>query len=258
MAVKCQIPVPDFKIIGTIEDSQALELLQTPGWEQREDVILYSPDCTVMQFYYFDGEHLQHPLIGIDDPYIMSGRMGGKLDGNLMTMFSGELKLQKHTPDIAEYLKSIGHKGFITLTFSIFDKELHYSSIQLGVPDDFIQNTLNLYNLSFDWYIADLTSNSLPAPKGISVSLRLYSSSYYKDNNMSLIHEFPIPGAYELTDCFALSYWQDKFHIKDAWGKLYHQLNDPTYTHNGICYNTDGGYKARKVYDILKKARLLI
>jgi hypothetical protein len=250
--------VPDFKVVSTLEDTQAIELLQTPGWEQREDVIIHAPDLNVTQYYYFNGEQLLHPLIGIDDPYLFAGKQGGRLDGNLFTLFPGELKISKHTPLLIEYLTSIKYKGFISITFSIFKDGLYYNAISLGISDDFLQNALNLYNQSFDWFIADLENNSLPTPKGISVSARLYGSTYYADNNMNLLYNFPVPGAYELEDCFAISYWQERFHIKDAWAGLYKQINDPIYAHNGICYNTDGGKQARKVFDLLKKQKLIL
>jgi hypothetical protein len=257
LAMKLQIPVPDFKVVSTLEDAQVIELLQTPGWEQRQDVLIYAPDINVMQYYYFDGEQLLHPLIGIDDQYLFAGKQGGKLDGNLFTLFPGELKIHNHTPLLAEYLKSIDHKGFLSITFSIFKDGLYYNDITLGIMDDFLQNALNLYNQSFDWFMTDLANNTLPQPKGISVSARLYGNTYYHDNNFNLLYDFTVPGAYEITDCFAISYWQEKFHIKDAWAGLYRQISDPVYAHNGICYNTDGGYKARKVYDLLKKQKLI-
>jgi len=257
LALQCQITVPDFKVSGMIEDSQAIELLQTPGWELREDVIINASDNNVTQIYYFNGQSLQHPLIAIDDPYLFASKQGGKIDCNLVTMFPGELKISKYLPELTNYLISIDYKGYVSLTFSIFNNKLFYNSIKLELAEDYIQNILNLYNLSLDWYIADIENDTLPEPTGISASTRLYGYPYYTDNNLALIDNIPVPGAYELTDSYAISYYQEKFHIKDVWHNLYKQLNDPVYAHNGICYNTDGGYKARKVYDLLKKNRLI-
>ena len=217
LALKCGIEVPDFKVVGSLEDAQSIELLQTPDWEFREDIIFNSPDNTVTQYYYFDGKELKHPLIGIDDPYLLSGRQGGKLDCNLLTMFAGELKIEKHLKELTEYFIGINHKGYISLTFAIFNNRLCYNKIELGVPDDVIKNILNLYQQDIDWYISDLENNTLPEPKGISVSLRLYAYPYYTENNLALLDNIPVVGAYQLTDCYAVCYWQEKFHIKDCW-----------------------------------------
>ena len=257
LALKCQIPVPDFRVVGAIPAEQELELISVPGWEYREDVIFNSPDNSVTQVYYFNGIELQHPLIAIIDPYLFAGKQGGKLPCNLVTMFPGELKTGAAAHNLAAELQNIGHKGHVSITYSIMSDALYYNSIELGVHPDLVQNILNLYNLSEDWFDADLRNNSLPEPGGISVSLRLYTNPYSADTNMLVLDNIPIPGAYPLADCYAISYWQDKFHIKNAWQELYKQVSDPVYAHNGICFNTDGGYKARKVYDYLKRKHIL-
>ena len=196
LSLKCGLPVPDFRVQGTIEPTEEINLLSAPEWELREDVIFWSPDNTVAQLYYFNGQYLQHPLIIIDDPYLLSGRQGAKLESNLVTMFPGELKINKYTPAISEYLASIEYKGYITLVFSMGKDGLMYNRIMLELPEGYLQNILNLYNLSEDWFIADLSNNSLPAPSGISVSLKLYAYPYYPDNNMAVVDNIPVPGAY--------------------------------------------------------------
>ena len=165
LALKCQIPVPDFRIAGNIPEEHAIDLLQTPGWEQREDVIFYTSDHSVTQLYHFDGIKLSCPLIAIVDPYLFAGKQAGKLPCNLVTMFPGELKGSVSQKNIIQELQTAGHKGFISITYSIMSDALYFNHIELGMPEDFIQNILNLYNLSMDWFIADLSNNSLPQPK---------------------------------------------------------------------------------------------
>ena len=104
LSLKCQIPVPGFKVSATLEEPELIEIELDPNYEQIEDIFLTYTDNKVSQIYYYDGE-LKHPLIAIDDPYLLTGRQGGRLQRNLVTMFSGELKLSDRTlSELAKYL----------------------------------------------------------------------------------------------------------------------------------------------------------
>lgn len=259
LSLKCHIPVPDFRVTGTLADAAVDELSQNPDYELVEDIFLATTDNKITQVYWFDGENLENPLLAVDDPYICTGRQGLKLENNLVTMFPGELKLGKKTmEELKNYLTDTNYRGYITLTFSIFDNTLYYNRIQLSLPDDFTQNILNLYQVSADDFLEQLYDRTLNRPTGISCSCRLYSYPYNQESNTNAIQVTPIPGAYPLQYCHAISHYQERFHIKDAWKALYQQLSDRTYTHNRICFNLDGGYRARKVYDILKRNNLII
>lgn len=257
LSLKCQIPVPEFRVHRLLTDEELLEIGQNPDYEPREDVYLSVSDYKVTQVYYFDGV-LREPFISIDDPYLLTGRQGGKLDNNLVTMFHGEVNLPHETlTELADYLKNEHYKGFIALTFSIFDNGLFYNRISLSLPEDYCQNILNLYQLDEDTYITMLQSDTLHRPTGISCSCRLYSYPYERENNIQAVENTPIAGAYPLSYCYAISRHQEHFHIKEAWKALYDQLKDRTYTHNGICFNLDGGLRARKTFDILKRYGLI-
>ena len=77
------------------------------------------------------------------------------------------------------------------------------------------------------------------------------------ENNQFTMDNIPVPGAYPLQYSYAIDHYQERFHIKDAWKELYRKLSDKAYTHNGLCFNLDGGYRARRVYDILKRNHLI-
>ena len=258
LSLKCHIPVPGFRVAGTLADAMQDELIQDPNHEIVEDIFIGASDNKVTQIYYFDGQNLTYPLLSIDDPYICTGRQGLRLDNNLVTKFPGELKLDKKTiPELENYLRDTGHKGYIALTFSLINGILYYNRIALTLPDDYAQNMLNLYQTDKDTFLEMLFDKDLPQAEGISCSCRLYSYPYNQENNTKALHITPVPGAYPLQYCYAISHYQEYFHIKDAWKALYQQLSDRTYTHNRICFNLDGGYRARKVFDILKRNHLI-
>lgn len=127
--------------------------------EQRENVIINASDFNVTQHYYFD-KTLQHPLISIDDPYVMTGKQGG--ENNLKTLFPSEPMISDQKKSITDYLTEKDYKGIISITISIYKNGLFYNSIDLGVPEDFMRNLLNLYGLSMEWFLADLENNTLP------------------------------------------------------------------------------------------------
>ena len=257
LSLKCQIPVPGFKVSATLEEPELIEIELDPNYEQIEDIFLTYTDNKVSQVYYYDGE-LKHPLIAIDDPYLLTGRQGGRLQRNLVTMFSGELKLSDRTlSELTKYLSDYQYKGFIELTFSIINNTMYFNRIALSLPEDYTQNILNLYQLDIETYFTQLADNTLTGPQGISCSCRLYAYPYDIENNQLTMDNIPVPGAYPLQYTYAIDHYQERFHIKDAWKELYRKLSDKAYTHNGICFNLDGGYRARKVYDILKRQHLI-
>lgn len=257
LSLKCQIPVPGFKVVAALEGDEPEELYQDPAYELIEDIFISTNDNKVTQIYYYDGE-LKHPLIAVDDPYMLTGKQGGRLDNNLVTMFPGELNLHKRSlQELSAYLAGQDHKGYIALTFCIINNELQFNRIQLSLPDDYAQNILNLYQTDERTFLQCLFDNSLTGPKGISCSCRLYAYPYKVNNNKMAVETCHIPGVYPLQYCYAIDNYSERFHIKDAWKELYQKLSDRSYTHNGICYNLDGGYRARKVYDILKKKHLI-
>ena len=258
LSLKCQIPVPGFKVTATLEEPELSEIQLDPAYELIEDIFLSSNDNKVSQVFFFDGEALRNPLIAIDDPYLLTGRQGGKLTRNLVTMFAGELNLNPRIlKELAAYLKDYQHKGFIEITFCIINNTLYFNSIQLDTPEDYSQNILNLYQTDAETYFTQLADNTLTGPQDISCSCRLYGYPYNPENNQFTMDNIPVPGAYPLQYSFAIDHYQERFHIKDAWRELYRKLSDRTFTHNGICYNIDGGYRARKVYDILKRQHLI-
>jgi hypothetical protein len=134
---------------------------------------------------------------------------------------------------------------------------MYFNRIALSLPEDYTRNILNLYQLDIESYFTQLADNTLTGPQGISLSCRLYGYPYNVENNQYTMDNIPVPEAYPLQYSYAIDHYQERFHIKDAWKELYRKLSDRTLTHNGICFNLDGGYRARKVYDILKRQHLI-
>jgi hypothetical protein len=198
---------------------------------------------------------VHHPALFIDDRYLLAGRQGATLSSNLVTSFPGQIIKSKQIQALLKIIPD--YSGYITLSMCLIDGKMAFKDLLFGVLPDYIPHLQALHNeLDPAWFYHYLEDMTLKPLKGMTVSCRLYSYPY-GEGNRQIVEQFPELDVILTGDCYITIKHTGKNHIKDLWRDLYKDLSDPYYTHNGLSFNTDGGEKARRVFNALKKAKIL-
>ena len=255
IAIQAKFDVPEFLILDTFTEEKYREIESSPDYDIIDNVAIPVSDMDIDQVLYFRNGEFHYPALFINDRYLLSGRQGGILPANLITAFPGKIirtrQLQALQRIIPEY------SGYITISQSIIDNKLYFKDLKFGILPDYLPHLEALHGEeSPDWFFHNLEDLKLKEPKGMTASCRLYSYPYGEDN-LQVVEQFPEINAILIENCYMTLKHSQKAHIKDLWKELYKPLLDPYYAHNGLVFNPDGGIKARKVYDVIKKAGFL-
>ncbi|PKL19575.1 MAG: hypothetical protein CVV49_00630 [Spirochaetae bacterium HGW-Spirochaetae-5] len=255
IAIQAKFDVPEFLILDSFPEDKCREIQASPDYEIIENVAIPVSDMDIEQILYFKDGKFHYPSLFINDRYLLSGRQGGILPANLVTAFPGQIvksrQLQALQGIISEY------SGFITISQSIIDNKMYFKDLKFGILPDYIPHLEALHGEeSPDWFSHNLEDLKLKAAKGMTASCRLYSYPYDEDN-LKVVEQFPEIDAILIESCYMTLKYSPKAHIKDLWKELYKPLQDPYYAHNGLVFNPEGGIKARKVYSIIRKSRIL-
>jgi len=255
IAIQSKFNVPEFLILDTFTEQKRSEVEASPEYEVIDGIAIQVSDIDIDQVFFVRNGEYQHPTLFINDRYLLSGRQGGILPSNLVTAFPG--KVLKTTTIQALQRIIPEHTGYITISLSLMDGKLYFKDLLLGIIPDYIPHLQYLHNeLDPAWFHHNLEDNKLDPQKGMTASCRLYSYPY-GEGNRQIVEQFPEIDSILVGDCYITLKHSQKPHIKDLWRDLYKHLSDPYYTHNGLVFNPDGGEKARRVFNTLKKARIL-
>jgi hypothetical protein len=255
IAIQAKFNIPEFLILDTFTEQKRLEIEMSPNYEVKDGIAIQVSDIDIDQVFYIRDGEFHYPTLFINDRHLLSGRQGGILPSNLVTAFPGQIikknqltALQRIIPD---------HSGYITISLSLIDGKLYFKDLLLGIIPDYIPHLQALHNEPDPaWFHHNLEDMKLEPQKGMSASCRLFTYPY-GEGNRQIIEQFPDIDVILTGDCYITLKHSQKPHIKDLWIDLYKSLSDPYYVHNGLVFNPDGGIKARKVYNSIKKAHLL-
>ena len=207
------------------------------------------------------GEEFIHPVLFINDRSLLAGGMGGEITSNLVTAIPARIhmvnQLRKLAAEIQEYDRTF--RGWVTIRMCCIEDKLYYNNISFELLPDYYHALIRLYGYTNeDYFLLDYRDKKLPDPQGITVSARLYAYPYSIAENIEVVMPYlEILDAIDIQDCFMVIHHSKKVHIKNTWKELYKRICNKVYMHNGMCYNPDGGEKARIVYNVLQKNHLI-
>ena len=209
----------------------------------------------------WNGGEWKHPVLVINDRSLLAGGQGAVLPANLVTAIPARVHLVKQLKGIAEAIQEYDRyfRGWVTIRMVYHEDKLYYNHISFDTLPDYYHCFYKLYGYdNRDYFLLDYRDGKLPEPQGMAISARLYSYPYDPVANiekvMPYLEKFEL---IEIDDCFIMTHYLPKVHIKDAWAELYKRLANRSMVHNGVCFNPDGGEKARMVYAALQKGRVI-
>ena len=232
-----------------------------PAYEVRGGFALKVSPITFDYVLQWTGEEFIHPILFINDRSLLAGNMGATLPANLVTGIPARIhmvnQLRKLAAEIQEYDRDF--RGWVTIRMCCIDDTLYYNNISFELLPDYYHALIRLYGYTNEnYFLLDYRDKKLPEPQGMTVSARLYAYPYSVAENIAIIMPYlEVLDAIDINDCFMVLHHSKKVHIKNTWKELYKRICNKVYMHNGMCYNPDGGEKARIVYNVLQKARLL-
>jgi len=254
LAFELGMDVPETLFLGNLEDKD--EIFFSPEWDilSHNFALRHIEGIEITASAFWNGESFSYFTLSSRDNYLLSGAQGIKLSDNILTCWSGKLNITKKIfKRIEEKLLNEEFIGFVHFDIVLDEDRAYYQKITFGSTVDFITCLSELHDKHMDV----LTRDEDKRPRGFASSLRLFVYPYDPDTNIlyidSCVREKRFNQSPIIVQKGDESYilCRKGSTIKDSWREIYKDTKGLAL--HGICFRTDGGRKARRIFNEIKR-----